>query len=358
MATVVVLRHGARQPIAPSGLKACIARAVGNWRNARGRLTALGRRQHRLLGAWFADYAQQHQCTKVNIAWAPEETRRCELSARAFMQGLRDKCPSMTPVVLNRGSQKRWGRIFRSHKSCKRFLDLQDKLEARFDKSAADALATSRAAFTHDMRQLLSEQCAFLRRQAFTFDDAVKALRQFVQTYELTWKHGRLTRAAHVMRRKLAASVKKHFHVKLYCLQAAYFRRLHWDVPSSFSCMGIGQLASVIARNLKMSSDNASDACSFYFAHDSTLLRLLSVLGVAHPNQPDFAAFVMLRQHVKHGVQYATNLAPWSYSKCHSTLGQARMRAFAPRWRNAGTALDTCAIHDAHSWRSVCANKN
>lgn len=361
---VVVLRHGARQPIAPRGLKACIARTVGGWARARGRLTPLGKSQHRQLGAWFGRHMLSGQ-EQVRVAWAPEDTRRCELSARAFMAGLHDSAPRMQPVVLNTGHAARWERVFRSHKSCKRFLHLQAQLEGAFQADVKEA-ASQHAAFARDVRALLAPHCR-IPGATWDFQDAVKALRQFVLAYEVSWKHGRLTPAAHTLRRRLAACVRAHFHMQLGCLQAAYFQQLHWDVPSAqdhqaVNCLGIGQLARVIARDLAAPTESSTPRVAFYFAHDSTLLRLLAVLGVRRPPQPDFAAFAMLRRG-RAGLQLATNLTPWQYPKqgCAARRSpsqwRARMRPYTPHWRTVqGGSLDSCAVHipDARAWRASC----
>lgn len=100
MGRVILVRHGARLPIAPEPWKARIAHALGEWGDARldGRLTDVGAAQAHELG-WHL--ARDLRPDVVHVGWSPEASGRCAHSAAAMAAGIRDAAPRATIVALN-----------------------------------------------------------------------------------------------------------------------------------------------------------------------------------------------------------------------------------------------------------------
>lgn len=100
MGRVILVRHGARTPIANAPWKARIAHALGDWGDARldGRLTDVGGAQAHELG-WHL--GRDLRPDVVHLAWSPEASGRCAHSAAAIATGIREAAPRAAVVALN-----------------------------------------------------------------------------------------------------------------------------------------------------------------------------------------------------------------------------------------------------------------
>lgn len=101
MGRVIVLRHGARTPIADEAWKVQVAQHIGDWKenDLNGALTKMGEAQMCSLGHAIGNELNP---TLVHIAWSPDESKRCEDSAQAIVNGLQRVCPRCRIVKLNK----------------------------------------------------------------------------------------------------------------------------------------------------------------------------------------------------------------------------------------------------------------
>jgi hypothetical protein len=99
MGRVILVRHGARTPIANQPWKQRVVHALGKWPGAlRGELTELGHLQARHLGRSIGGELRPHT---LLVAWSPEASGRCEHTARSIVQGVTDVHAPERVVALN-----------------------------------------------------------------------------------------------------------------------------------------------------------------------------------------------------------------------------------------------------------------
>lgn len=100
MGRVILVRHGARTPIAHQDWKARVAHALGDWGGGSldGHLTDVGAAQAYAFGRHVArDLATD----TVHVGWSPEASGRCADSAAAIMAAIQSAAPCVLVEALN-----------------------------------------------------------------------------------------------------------------------------------------------------------------------------------------------------------------------------------------------------------------
>jgi len=100
MGRVILVRHGARTPIADEPWKVRVAQRIGDWKDneLHGELTELGKTQMHDFGHAIGDELTPKV---VHIAWSPDESGRCHATALAIMDGIKHTRPRCRLAILN-----------------------------------------------------------------------------------------------------------------------------------------------------------------------------------------------------------------------------------------------------------------
>ena len=332
LSRVVILRHGART-VTTSDLsdesdqfKVCLAPFMESYQ---GRLTLAGKLQHQILGKLFA------QNVWTEYAYSPEESRRCQDSAEAFMQTYQERSGVQARLLNNEATDVMWKKTFRAYNWCGEFKNIdKKKLKDRqfcyennngcFREIALETVPIdqSRDMCTREpiidrVEQCQDNECVIRECQEPVLEKRLrdivhrlygncpnnvsrnklyKRIRSIIVTHEIESAEKQLANTVFGLQERtkfdklLTDEEKALLRNIAYVIHRPKYHGHGLEQYSKMGCLGSGYLPQQILRSLR------DGMATYFFAHDGTITRFLTYLGLLQWPQPQFAAHIIIEK--------------------------------------------------------------